>query len=210
MSTTNNAFQAPAHGTSTLAGSISADLARNWWAVALRGVLGILFGIIALAMPGATILSLVLVFAAYMLVDGILGIVSAVRAARHRDKWIWLTLEGVLNIVTAAIAVLLPGLTAVVFVLLIAFWALLSGGLMLGAAFRLKADHGRGWLVFGGMASIIYGILLLVAPVIGALVLTWWIGAYALVFGVGLLILAFKLRQRSNEHHQTAMPHAAT
>src|SRR5215217_9086089 len=191
-------------GTVTPTGLISADLARNWWAVALRGVMGIIFGIIALVMPAATMLSLVLVFAAYMLVDGILGIVSAVRAARHRDKWIWLTLEGVLNIVTAALAVLLPGLTVVVFVLLIAFWALLSGGLMLGAAFRLKADHGRGWLVFGGMASIIYGILLLVAPVIGALVLTWWIGAYALVFGVGLLILAFKLRQRSNEHHQTA------
>jgi uncharacterized membrane protein HdeD (DUF308 family) len=186
----------------TLPDSISADLARNWWAVALRGIVGILFGIIAFVMPAATMLSLVLVFAAYMLVDGILAIVSAVRAARHRDKWVWLTLEGVVNIVTAVVAVLLPGLTVVVFVLLVALWALLSGGLMLGAAFRLKADHGRGWLIFGGIVSIIYGVLLVIAPLIGALVLTWWIGAYALVFGIALLILAFKLRARRDEHPQ--------
>jgi uncharacterized membrane protein HdeD (DUF308 family) len=190
----------------TLPDSISADLVRNWWAVALRGVVGILFGIIALVMPGATMLSLVLVFAAYMLVDGVLAIVSAVRAARHREKWGWLILEGIVNIVTAVIAVLLPGLTVVAFVLLIAFWALLSGGLMLGAAFRLKVDHGRGWLIFGGIVSIIYGVLLVIAPLVGAIVLTWWLGAYALIFGLALLILAFKLRARRDDHPQGAIP----
>jgi uncharacterized membrane protein HdeD (DUF308 family) len=193
-------------GTFILPDSISADLVRNWWAVALRGVVGILFGIIALVMPGATMLSLVLVFAAYMLVDGVLAIVSAVRAARHREKWGWLILEGAVNIVTAVLAVLLPGLTVVAFVLLVAFWALLSGGLMLGAAFRLKADHGRGWLIFGGIVSIIYGALLVIAPLIGAIVLTWWLGAYALIFGIALLILAFKLRARRGDHPQGAIP----
>jgi uncharacterized membrane protein HdeD (DUF308 family) len=196
-------------GTFRLPDSISADLARNWWAVALRGVIGILFGIIALGMPGATMLSLVLVFAAYMLVDGILAIVSAVRAARHRDKWVWLTLEGIVNIVTAAIAVLLPGLTVIAFVLLVAFWALLSGGLMLGAAFRLKMDHGRGWLIFGGIVSVIYGALLVIAPLVGALVLTWWLGVYALIFGIALLILAFKLRARREAHPQGAISRSA-
>src|SRR5215204_1549473 len=208
MSTTSATDPTPTAGTFTLPDSTSADLARNWWAVALRGLLGISFGTIALIMPGATMLSLVLVFAAYALVDGILAIVSAVRAARHREKWVWLTLEGIVNIVTAAVAVLLPGLTVVVFVLLIAFWALLSGGLMLGAAFRLQPDHGRGWLIFGGIVSIIYGVLLVIAPLIGALVLTWWIGAYALVFGIALLVLAFKLRARREEHAQTAIPAA--
>jgi uncharacterized membrane protein HdeD (DUF308 family) len=209
MSTTSVTGPTRTPGNFGLPDSISADLARNWWAVALRGVLGILFGMIALVMPAATMLSLVLVFAAYMLVDGILAIVSAVRAARHRDKWVWLTLEGIVNIVTAVVAVLLPGLTVVVFVLLVAFWALLSGGLMLGAAFRLKQDHGRGWLVFGGIVSIIYGALLVIAPLLGALVLTWWIGAYALVFGIALLILAFKLRARRDEHPSTSVPRAA-
>jgi uncharacterized membrane protein HdeD (DUF308 family) len=103
---------------------------------------------------------------------------------------------------------LLPGLTVVVFVLLIAFWALLSGGLMLGAAFRLQPDHGRGWLIFGGIISIIYGALLIVAPLLGALVLTWWLGAYALVFGITLLVLAFKLRSRHQDHPQGSVPTA--
>ena len=109
-------------GAFALPDAISADLARNWWAVGLRGLLAILFGIIALAMPAATMLSLVLVFAAYMLADGILAIVSAVRAARHRQKWLWVTLQGVLSIVTAILALLLPGLTVVVFVFLVAFF----------------------------------------------------------------------------------------
>jgi uncharacterized membrane protein HdeD (DUF308 family) len=209
MSTANVPHRDHPPGMFSLPDSVSADLARNWWALALRGVLGIVFGIIALVMPAATMLSLVLVFAAYMLVDGILAIVAAVRAARHREKWVWLTLEGVANIVTAALAVLLPGLTVVVFVLLIAFWALLSGGLMLGAAFRLKPDHGRGWLIFGGIVSIIYGALLIIAPLVGALVLTWWLGAYALVFGIALLVLAFKLRSRHQDHSQISANTAA-
>lgn len=186
--------------------SMNVDLARNWWAVALRGVLGILFGVIALVMPAATMLSLVLVFAAYLFVDGILAIVAAVRAARQHNKWGWLTFEGIINIITAIVMVLLPGLTVVVFVLLVAAWALLTGGLMLGAAFRLNPDHGRGWLIFGGIVSIIYGALLVIAPLIGALVLTWWLGAYALIFGIVLLVLAFRLRARHDDHAARAAP----
>jgi uncharacterized membrane protein HdeD (DUF308 family) len=88
--------------------------------------------------------------------------------------------------------------------LLVATWALLSGGLMLGAAFRLKIDHGRWWLALGGIASVIYGVLLVAAPAIGALVLTWWLGAYALIFGVSLVVLALQLRQRRGDRPRTA------
>jgi uncharacterized membrane protein HdeD (DUF308 family) len=171
-------------------------LAENWWAIAIRGVLGILFGLVALFLPGATMLSLVLLFAAYAFADGIFGIVSAVRAAREGQRWGLLVLEGLVNIATAAIAVLWPGITVITFVLLIAVWAILSGALMLGAAFRLGSGDGRWWLVLGGLVSLIYGVLLVVAPMIGAVVLTWWLGAYALVFGVALIVLAFKLKGR--------------
>jgi uncharacterized membrane protein HdeD (DUF308 family) len=171
-------------------------LAENWWAIAIRGALGILFGLVALFLPGATMLSLVLLFAAYAFVDGIFGIVSAVRAAREGQRWGLLVLEGLVNIATAAIAVLWPGITVIAFVLLIAAWAILSGGLMIGAAFRLGSVDGRWWLVLGGLVSLIYGALLIVAPMIGAVVLTWWLGAYALVFGVALIVLAFKLKGR--------------
>jgi uncharacterized membrane protein HdeD (DUF308 family) len=176
--------------------SMIAVLAKNWWAVGIRGVLGILFGLIALFLPGATMLSLVLVFAAYAFVDGAFAIVSAVRAARERERWGYLLLEGIVDIAAAAVAVLWPGITVVAFVFVVAFWAIFTGVLELMAAFRLDFIDGRGWLIFGGIVSVLYGVLLIAAPMIGAVVLTWWLGAYALVFGVCLVVLAFKLRAR--------------
>lgn len=199
----------PAGSAMTPSPEMSAMLAQNWWAIALRGVLGIVFGLIALFWPGATMLSLVLVFSAYMLVDGVVGIIAAVRAARQGERWGLLVLEGIVDILTGIIAFALPGLTVLVFVLLVAAWALISGALLLVAAFRLVGDHGRGWLVVGGIASIVYGALLVIAPLIGALVLTWWIGAYALVFGFSLLIVGFKLRAHRNDHLSQATPQHA-
>jgi uncharacterized membrane protein HdeD (DUF308 family) len=180
-------------------GAMSAALAQNWWVMALRGVLAIVIGVIAFAAPVATMLSLVLLFSAYMLVDGVFAIVAGVRAARRHERWALMVLGGVVSIAVAAVAALWPGITIVAYVLLIAAWAIVTGALMLGAAVRLKLDHGRWWLVLGGVASLIYGALLIIAPLIGALVLTWWFGAYALVFGVFMLMLAFRLRARREQ-----------
>jgi uncharacterized membrane protein HdeD (DUF308 family) len=190
--------------------AVSAVLARNWWAFAIRGLVGVVVGVIALVMPAATMLALVLLFAAYMLVDGVFAIIAAVRAGRQHDRWGILALEGVADLVAGAIAILWPGITVVAFVLLIAAWAIVSGGLVLAVAFRLNIEHGRWWLVLGGAASVIYGALLIVAPLIGALVLTWWFGAYALVFGVALLILAFRLRARHHSRLHPAVARGAT
>jgi uncharacterized membrane protein HdeD (DUF308 family) len=183
---------------------MNAVLADNWWAVALRGVLGILFGLVALLLPGATMLSLVLVFAAYALIDGVFAIVAAVRAARQGERWALLVLEGVIDIIAGVIALAWPGLTVVAFILVVAAWSIVSGGVLLGAAFRLKATHGRWWLALGGIVSVAYGMLLIAAPLVGALVLTWWLGAYALVFGGVLLVLAFKLRARRGNSRSRA------
>jgi uncharacterized membrane protein HdeD (DUF308 family) len=199
MSTTTVAGSHTSPASDARSEAMSALLAQNWWLVALRGVVGILFGIIALVFPGSTMLSLVILFSAYMLVDGAFAIASAVRAARRHERWGWLTLEGIANIITGILAFLWPGLTILAFVLLIAAWAIVSGALMLAAAFRLKVDHGRWWLVLGGVVSLVYGVLLVLAPLIGALVLTWWLGAYALVFGVVLLVLAFRLRSHRDD-----------
>jgi uncharacterized membrane protein HdeD (DUF308 family) len=181
--------------------TLSAVLARNWWAIAIRGVVGIAVGVVAFAMPAATMLALVLLFAAYMLIDGVFAIIAAVRAARQHDRWGLLVLEGIADIVAGAIAVLWPGITVLAFVLLVAAWALVSGTLMVMAAFHLNIDHGRWWLALGGVASIVYGVLLIVAPLIGALVLTWWFGIYAFVFGAALLVLAFRLKARHDQPH---------
>jgi uncharacterized membrane protein HdeD (DUF308 family) len=210
MDTTKRPGYADEFTPSPASDAMSAVLAHNWWVVALRGVLGIVFGVIALVLPGATMLSLVLLFSAYMLVDGTFAIISAVRAARKRKRWGLLTLEGIVNIATGVLAFLWPSLTVLAFVLLVAAWAILSGSLMLGAAFRLSKDHGRWWLVFGGAVSVVYGVLLIIAPLIGAIVLTWWLGAYALVFGAVLLILGLKLRSRRDDPSHAGVARGAT
>jgi uncharacterized membrane protein HdeD (DUF308 family) len=171
-------------------------MAKDWWLLALRGLFGVIFGIVALAMPVATILALVLLFSAYMLVDGCFALVTAVRAMWRHDSWGMPLIHGILNLVTGAIAFLWPGITVVAFVLLLAAWSIVSGGLMLVAAYNVEGRHGRGWLIFGGIISLLYGILMVIAPLIGAIVLTWWLGAYSLVFGIALIVLAFRLRSQ--------------
>lgn len=182
-------------------------LTHYWWLIALRGVLGILFGILALAVPVAAILALVLFFSAYMLVDGVFELYTAFQAARHGRRWGLLVLQGIANIAAGAIAFLWPGITVLAFVLLIAAWSIISGCLQLAAAFRI--DQGRWWLVLGGIASLIFGILLIAAPMIGAVVLTWWMGAWAIVFGVFMLIAAFRLRSQRGQTPPLGAPQPA-
>jgi uncharacterized membrane protein HdeD (DUF308 family) len=87
-----------------------------------------------------------------------------------------------------------PGLTVLAVMILIAAWAIVTGALALAAALQLNIDHGRVWMVIGGLASVLFGVAVIAAPLLGALVLTWWIGAFALVSGVASLILAVRLR----------------
>jgi uncharacterized membrane protein HdeD (DUF308 family) len=122
-----------------------------------------------------------------------------VRAARHQQRWGFLTFEGIAGILAGLIAIALPGLTVFVFVGLLAAWGIVSGALMLRAAFDVATDHGRWWLVLGGIVSIIFGIVLITAPVFGALAVTWWVGAYATFFGASLLAAAYQLRARNAE-----------
>jgi uncharacterized membrane protein HdeD (DUF308 family) len=175
---------------------MSSVLARNWWAIALRGVFAILFGVIALILPGVTIAVLVLLFAAYMVVDGIFAVVAAVKAARQHERWGWLVLEGIADFIAGTIAFVWPLATVVAVVYLMGAWGIVSGALLTAAAFRLNVLHGRGWMLFGGVVSLTWGVLLIIWPLIGAVVLTWWMAAYALFFGGALLVLAFRLRAR--------------
>jgi uncharacterized membrane protein HdeD (DUF308 family) len=186
--------------------SRNAVLADNWWAVALRGLFAILFGIVSFAMPGAAMLALVLIFGAYSIADGIFNIVLAVRGAREHERWGLLLVNGLLGILIGIIAAIWPGITVLAFVFMVGAWALLSGGLMFGAALGMKISHGRWWLVFGAIISMIYGLLLFASPLIGALVFTWWVGAYALVFGVTLIVLASRLRRHRGERIPGAFP----
>src|SRR3981189_2926477 len=123
-------------------------LVQNWWLFLLRGIVGIIFGCLALIFPGPTMLSLVILFSAYMLVDGVFGVIAAVRAIRRKeDRWGLLIFEGLLNIAVGILAFLWPAITVLAFVLLVAAWAIVTGALMSVVGFRLNVSHGRWWLV---------------------------------------------------------------
>jgi uncharacterized membrane protein HdeD (DUF308 family) len=177
-------------------------LGRNWWALALRGVAAILFGILAFAWPGITLFVLVLFFGAYMLVDGIFAIVAAVRAAGEEDRWWLLLIEGILGVLAGLVAFFWPGLTALALLYFIAAWAIVTGIMEIVAAIRLRQEIEGEWaLGLSGLLSVIFGILLVVLPApAGLLSLVWLVGAYAVATGVLLLILAFRVRsEASNE-----------
>ena len=173
-----------------------AVLTRNWGAIATRGVAAILFGLLSFALPGLTLAALVLLFGAYALVDGIFNVVAAVRGRGTVQPWWALLLEGIVSIAAGVVTFVLPGLTALTLVYVIAAWAVVTGVLEIVAAVRLRNQITGEWrLVLGGVLSIVFGVFIMLAPGAGALALVLWIGAYALVFGALLLALAVRLRR---------------
>jgi len=201
---TDKLFTSPRGAVAAL---ILAQARPHWGLMMLRGVAGIAFGAIAMAMPGPTLVSLAVLFAAYMLVDGVFAIAAAFHAAREHQSWIWFALGGAVDIVVAVIALAWPAVTIAAFVAIAAAWALISGVFMIIAAFRAAAHDGRWLLGLGGAVSVAWGVLLLVWPVAGALTMVLWLGAYTLVFGITLVVLAFKLRsaeKAAEGHSRTA------
>jgi uncharacterized membrane protein HdeD (DUF308 family) len=170
-------------------------LANNWWALALRGAIAIVFGLFALLWPGMSLTALVLLFAAFAFIDGLLALIAGIRGFGRADRWGAFLLEGVLGLAIAVVTVVWPAITALVFVVLIAAWAILTGLLELIAAVRLRREVRGEWLLaLGGLASLGLGLLLVLNPSAGVVVLLWLIGAYAIVFGLVLIGLGLRLR----------------
>jgi len=170
-------------------------LARNWWALALRGVVAILFGVLAFAWPGLTLNVVVLLIGAYLLLDGVFALAAAAMGTRDGRPWEAVLLEGFLGIAAGIVALVWPGIAEMALVYLVAAWAILSGVLELVAAIRLRREiEDEWWLILTGVASIAFGVFLAIAPVQGAVALIWLVGAYAIVFGVFLIGLAFRVR----------------
>ena len=170
-------------------------LFRNWWLLLLRGIAAIAFGVLAWAMPQASIAALVLLFGAYALVDGALGVAAAIAGrGDHEQRWL-VGLWGLVGIGAGIITFLSPDVTALVLLFYIAIWAIATGMLEISAAIRLRKEIEGEWVLgVAGLASVAFGIALVAKPGAGALAVVWLIATYAVAFGVLLVFLAFKAR----------------
>lgn len=179
-------------------------LARNWWALAVRGVVAILFGVLLLAWPGVSLLVLVTIFGAFALVDGVFSIVAAVRAARGHGSWGTLLLVGITGVLAALVAWSWPGITAVAIAFVIGAWAIVTGVLAIVAAVELRRVlRGEFWLGLSGLLAILFGLLVFANPIAGAVTLAWFLGVFAILFGATLLVLAFRVRSLSHRRQVT-------
>ena len=180
------------------------QLTRNWWVVALRGGVAILYGVLALVWPRLTLEILVLFFGGYMFVDGVFAIIAAFTNRAGYDSWWVLFWEGLAGIAVGSITFFRPGLTAFALLYIIAFWAIMTGVLEIVAAIRLRKEiQGEWMLALSGIVSLVFGVVLLLFPAAGALTVAWLIGVYAILFGAMLLSLGLRLRKHGTHHKET-------
>ena len=173
-------------------------LGRNWGWVVLRGVAAVLFGLLAFAWPGLTLAVLVIVWGAYAIADGVLALIAAWRV-RHHGRPFWsLLIVGLLGIAAGLVTFLWPGMTALLLLMFIASWAVVMGIFQIRAAIRLRQEIQNEWLLgLSGALSILFGILMFLRPGAGALAVVWVVAAYAVVFGILLIGLGFRLKQHA-------------
>jgi uncharacterized membrane protein HdeD (DUF308 family) len=177
------------------------QLTSNWWALALRGILSILVGILAITRPGVTLAAIVLLIGAYMFVDGVFAIMASLRGMRTGDRWGWMLVEGILGIVAGLIVLRTPATGAIVLLWLVAFWAITHGIAEIAAGIKLrKIIEGEWLLILAGVLSLGLGLYVLMRPGVGLLLLATWVGVYALFTGIVMLMLAFKVRKWTHEH----------
>jgi uncharacterized membrane protein HdeD (DUF308 family) len=172
-------------------------LAANWWVFVVRGVLAILFGLGAFIVPGVTLAVLVIMYGAYVLADGVIAAVAAFGARKAGEEFPWLVFViGLAGVLAGVVTFVYPGLTALVLLYLIAAWHIVRGVFEIMTAIRLRREiQGEGWLILGGIASVVFGMILYARPGAGAVALLWMIGAFAIAFGIIEILLAFKLKR---------------
>jgi uncharacterized membrane protein HdeD (DUF308 family) len=175
-------------------------LSRFWWLLLLRGVLAILFGISAFAWPGLTLVTLVMLFAAYAFVDGIFDVVHAISHRKEIDHWGLLLIEGLFGIVFGILAFQSPELTTLVGGVIVAFyiaaWAIVTGAMRIAMAVRLRKEIEGEWLLgLSGLAAILFGMFIIARPAVGALGMLYVVAAWAIVHGAILIALAVKARK---------------
>nr|WP_238586303.1 HdeD family acid-resistance protein [Rhodococcus rhodochrous] len=174
---------------------------QMWWLVLIRGILAVLFGVVALVWPGITVWALVVVFGIYAIVDGVVLVYHSIRDRARLDGWGWWLAMGLVSIAAGIVALVWPAATALVVLYIIAFYAILFGvtGIIGALSFRKVPNSGWGWSLFAGILAVLLGVVLLIFPGSGIISLIWLLGIYAILFGVLLIIVAFQVRKVAKE-----------
>ena len=179
---------------------------HNWWVYLLRGIFSLIIGVLALMLPVVTFTTLVILFGAYMLAGGILSVIAALRERRAVRHWKWFVFYGIVSIVAGLLVFYNPFAAGVALVYVFAFWALMVGIVEILAAIRLRRQiEGEGWFIFWGILTILFAVLILINPLVGAFTLALMFGVYTLASGIMLIFLSLRLRDRQHRiddlHH---------
>ena len=182
--------------------SFEAVMSHSWWAVLIRGIAAIAFGVIAFLWPGVTLAALVLLFGAYAFIDGIAAIVLGIREHGERERWWAELIVGLVGVAAGLLTFLMPSITTLALLVVIASWAIVRGVFEIAAAIRLRhAIEGEWLLGLAGALSIAFGVLMFLFPGTGALAVVLWIGAFAFVWGITLVALSFRVRGMARAVH---------
>ncbi len=175
---------------------VAAAARSVWWLVLLRGVLAVIFGLIALFTPGTALLALVYVFGAYAILDGVTAVVAGIRNRGKESHWVWHIVQGVVSVIAGVVAFAWPGVTVLAILFVIAFWSIVNGvaEIMQSFTMRRRGSATWGWMLAAGIVSVLFGIVLTIQPGAALITLLWFVGAYAVVFGVIIVVWAFRLR----------------
>jgi uncharacterized membrane protein HdeD (DUF308 family) len=174
-------------------------LARNWWALLIRGIAAVIFGILAFCWPGATLFAICILFGAYAFVDGVFAIVAAVRAAQAHERWWPFVIEGIVGLAIAAVTFYDISITFLALYFTVAVWAFATGVLEIAAGIQLRKSIANEFLlILAGLASIVFGIFMFWHPIAATIAIVWIIATYAVVFGIIMIALAFRLRGHSS------------
>ena len=175
--------------------NVKAAAKAVWWLVLMRGIFGVIFGVIALVSPGIALLTLVWLFGFYAILDGISAVVIGIRT-RGEPNWVWTIIQGVVSVLAGVIALVWPGVTALALLFVVAFWAIMLGIAEIAGAFasRRSGSNAWGWTLGAGALNVVLGIVLLIWPASGILTLVWLVGIFTLAGGIALIVLSFRVR----------------
>ncbi|OLT21153.1 hypothetical protein BJF78_08860 [Pseudonocardia sp. CNS-139] len=184
-----------------MATNVSSAVKTVWWMLLVRGILAVIFGVIALVSPGIALLALVFLFGIYAILEGIAAIVAGVRSRGGESHWGWQIVQGVVSVIAGVIALAWPGVTALALLFIVAFWAIVLGIAEVVQSFTARRDGSGtwGWALAAGVVNVIFGVVLLVWPVTGILALVWLVGIFMLIAGVATIVWAFRARSAVQE-----------